>query len=132
MNNVVCISKSKEKEFLSLIKQDDDTFCVVINGKNICTLSEYLKIMSEEFSFPRPTSKNVDVYLDWMEDLSWIKQEKIVLFIEDFSCFLKDAPCEKIEIIELFKNNILLWWDEEVEYHVVEGKRRSFMVYLVD
>lgn len=33
MNDVVCISRSKEKEILSLIKQDGDTFCVIINGK---------------------------------------------------------------------------------------------------
>ena len=131
MNDIIHISKQKEQEILSLLKQDQNTFYVIINGKHVRTLPEYLKVMSEEFSFPIP-NKGVDGYMDWIEDLTWIEQENIVLFIEDFSHFLEEDPSRKTQMIELFRDKILPWWDGEVERYVVEGEKRSFQVYLVD
>jgi hypothetical protein len=34
-------------------------------------------------------------------------------------------------IIDLFKNEILPWWEYEVVNHVVDGTTRKFNVYLV-
>lgn len=131
MNEILHISKQKEQEILASLKRDQNTFYVIINGKQVRTLPEYLKVMSEEFSFPIP-SKGVDGYMDWIRDLMWIEQENIVLFIEDLPHFLEDDPSEKAEMIELFRDSILPWWDGEVELYVVEGEKRSFLVYLVD
>ena len=33
---------------------------------------------------------------------------------------------------ELLKETILVWWDEEVEKHVVGGEKKVFNVFLVD
>ncbi|MBD5093446.1 MAG: barstar family protein [Subdoligranulum sp.] len=131
MNDIIHISKQREQEILFLLKQNQNTFYVIINGKHIRTLPEYLKVMSEEFSFPIP-SKSVDGYLDWIRDLTWIEQENIVLFIENFSHFLEDDPSQKAKMIKLFRDSILPWWDGDVERYVVEGEKRSFQVYLVD
>lgn len=52
----------------------------------------------------------MDRFLDWIRDLSWLDSSKIEL------------------IIKL----ILPYWDEIVLYTTVEGKRKEFIVYLVN
>ncbi len=131
MNKIVYITGSQEQNFLFSLQQKKDVFFVRIDGKNIPTLSNYLKEISEKFAFPMPC-KTLDGYMDWIRDLSWITQDDIIIFIDNFSLFLSKDLEKRQEILCLFKREILPWWDEQVRSYVIEGKRRNFTVFLVD
>jgi Barstar (barnase inhibitor). len=132
MENKICFVNSKEMEKIKkLFSNEDSMFCVEINGKNIQKLSEYLFIMSRVFKFPYP-SVNLDGYNDWMTDLDWLEKDEYILIISNFTEFMKDDLDMKNQIIKDFKEDILPWWQGEVEQYMVGGKAKPFHVYLVD
>ena len=83
---------------------------VEINGNQCYKLADYLKIMSDSFDFPIE-AKSMDGYNDWMRDLSWIEEKKIVIIISNYTDFLKDDPSSKENIPYNFEHTIFSWWD---------------------
>ena len=101
-------------------------FMVEINGNKCYKLADYLKIMSDSFDFPIE-AKSMDGYNDWMRDLSWIEEKKIVIIISNYTDFLKDDPSSKENIPYNFEHTIFPWWDGGYVGCVVGGdelKRR--------
>jgi predicted SnoaL-like aldol condensation-catalyzing enzyme len=113
------------------IPKEDSLYIAEINGNDIQNLQDYLNTINELFKFPIPT-RGLDGYLDWMRDLDWLHKEGYVLIINYFSFFLKDDPSLKSKIVSTFVDTILPFWQDEVTKVVVEGKAKSFIVYLVD
>lgn len=69
---------------------------------------------------------------DCLTDLSWIKAEEYTFILENYDSFLKGDLSSKDLFLEILKEDILPWWEFDVEKHVVGGKVKSFQVYIVD
>lgn len=111
-------------------KISQNTKAITIDGLKIQNLKEYFKTISEKFSFPNENERlNYSAYTDWLTDLSWLDSDSIALVIKNFSMFMRDEQKEKTMIMEIFKDDILPFWDKEVENSVVGGKRRDFNIY---
>ena len=67
-----------------------------------------------------------------MKDVSWLDTDSIILIISNFNLFLKGEHALKDDIIKDFEDYLLPFWEEEVETTVVDGKKKSFCVYLID
>ncbi len=123
-----------KKEY-ALIKErikTNNLYIVEIQGSEVQNLESYLGKVWEKFKFPQTGYVNHDAYLDWIRDLEWLNKDGYIMAIFDFSKFLMKSPELKNEIIEDFTDVVLPWWQGEVEKYVVEGKAKSFTVYLVN
>jgi hypothetical protein len=129
------VQKIDEEEFLIIKKKSEETdsvFLVVLDGKEIKSGNDYILHIQSLFKFPTSCIDNWDGYLDWIRDLSWLNKEEYILVINNFLQFLKDDIAMKQDIISLFEEVILPFWQEEVERVVVDGKPKPFNVYLID
>ena len=132
MNNKVIYTSSND---FNIIKEDltrnNKIFWVEIDGRNISNLSEYFFSISNLCIFPIP-ARSWAGYNDWKTDFTWIREDAIVIVINNFGCFLRSDLSSKVKVVEKFQNSILPWWEEDVMDHVVDGKTKKFTVYLVD
>ena len=80
-NEVKYISMQEVPQLKNKYQQDQDIFMVEINGSQCSKLADYLKIMTASFDFPIE-AKSMDGYNDWMRDLTWIEEKKIVVIMD--------------------------------------------------
>lgn len=130
-NEMVYVNQKEVWKMKRKIYANDDTFCVEIDGRKCSHLADYFIEISNKFQFPT-IAKGFDVYDDWITDLTWINQDKIVVIINNYTDFLRCDLLSKKKVLELFEQSILPWWDTEVCNCVVGGIPKSFTVYLVD
>lgn len=130
-NKIMYINQPALKDIIQKYNADPNTFCVEIEGKNCKDISDYLTEASIKLKFPM-ISKGIDGYEDWIRDLWWIEEENIVLVINHYKEFLCNDLDEKRMLVESFEDTVFPRWESEVCEHVVEGKPRSFMVYLIE
>ena len=130
-NKVYCASKEEMVGLREVFQKNNTLYVADINGSAIWSLQDYLNIMNDLFRFPIP-ARSLDGYLDWIRDLDWLNKDGYVLIINEFSKFLNKDLNMRNKIIEDFEKVVLPWWQEEVEKYVVEGRAKSFNVYLVD
>ena len=131
-NRVYTLCSDDIKELIHDASNSISTHLVEIYGKEILTWKDYIEIIEKAFRFPTQCTNNFDGYYDWMRDLDWLGKDHYVLVVHDFSHFLEQDQALKKEIIYGFNEVILPWWQEEVERCVVDGKAKSFNIYLVD
>ena len=128
--------KSINSKNLDLLKskllRDNKVLVVELAGDKIQSWVDYVSEVQSKFSFPTPCTDSVDRYLDWIRDLEWLEQEKVVMIINHFSEFCKENPSMKNEIMQDFEETILPFWQDEVREEFAGGEPRSFMVYIVD
>ena len=124
--NINCAEAKKIKKANS-----EFYFIAEINGKKIADLKDYLSIITQSFRFPTSVG-GLNGYIDWMTDLDWLNANGYILIIQSYNQFMQLDIENKSIVIRLFKENILPWWEEEVEKCVVNGKAKPFNVYLVD
>jgi hypothetical protein len=131
MKNQITYLKASE---FSKIKANFDkkAYIVNIDGAKIYNLKDYINEVWKAFKFPNTSYVNYYAYMDWIRDLSWINSSSYIFVINNFEELMKESSNEKKIIIDSLKNIILPWWESDVEKCVVEGKAKSFNVYLVD
>ena len=110
----------------------DGSLMIKINGKKINIWEEYAEHIETEMKFPTSCKNSYDVYLDWIQDLSWLGSiEDIYIVIDNYNYFMKKDEDLKKQIITDFEDIILPWWGKEVVECVMEGKAKKFNVYLI-
>jgi len=131
IENKVCSIAADE---LNRIRQEAkaiDAHLVEIQGDEIQSWDEYLDKIEIAFQFPNKWRVNISGYCDWMTDLDWLGKKSYILIIHDYSKFLmQDLECKKM-IMEIFNDEILPWWQKNIEKYVINGKSKPFNVYLV-
>ena len=105
---------------------------VIIDGRQVRYEGDFFNIMEMEFRFPRPCDGYMDIFLDWIMDLTWLEYDKITLVIKNKKEFLSNNFLFKVKVLTDFVEIVLPFWEEEVVRCVVEGKPKQFNVYLVD
>ena len=79
-----------------------------------------------------PDANNWSSITDWLTDLSWLKAEECTFIFENYDGFLKDDLSSKDLFLGILEEDVLPWWESDVEKHVVGGKVKSFQVYIVE
>lgn len=131
-NKKIILSSLEMEKIKSELMLNKDVFFVEINGNECQCLDDYLYIIWKIFMFPIE-KRSMDGYIDWICDLTWLDEDKkIIIVINNFSEFLKNDLKSRNIIIKDFEELILPWWETDVSEHVVGGKPRTFLVYLVD
>ena len=130
-NSIINVDLKTLETIIKSIK-NSNVYIVKIKGEMIQCWEDYIFEIQNKFNFPTSCLDSVDRYLDWMRDLQWIIEEKIVLVIYNYKCFLRNNTKLKNELILDFKEVILPYWEGEVKAEVVEGVPRSHTIYLVD
>ena len=67
----------------------DKYYVVLIDGEKATTLEDFLNQMYEKLNFPYKKYANYNAYLDWMRDLSWLKEKEVAIVILNFEYLLK-------------------------------------------
>lgn len=127
MNNELRLIKK-----LKINMKLDNKMRVIIDGRKVKSKNDFLKIMEESFLFPESCHGNLDIFMDYIRDLSWINHSKIELIVKNQSDFLRDDQNLRDMIIECFQEEILPYWQKEVLETMVHGKCKEFSVFLVD
>ncbi|MBQ6945250.1 MAG: hypothetical protein IJN43_13120 [Ruminococcus sp.] len=83
------------------------------------------------YGYSRDYFMNWERYEDWLTDLSWVKQNSIILIIKNYSKLLIEYSESKEYIMNNFKNVILPWWEKDVVMYMVGGRKRDFNIYLI-
>jgi hypothetical protein len=109
----------------------DSVFVVELDGDKIPKFLDYFYLMREIFKFPpidlRPS---LDGYHDWMCDLESDK-DGFLIVIRNYNKFLSRDKKAKQEVLRLFTDRILPWWEKDIIECVVDGEPKSFNVILV-
>ncbi len=124
-----------EKELNSIkqrIRNRRGIWVAEIDGSRVPAWKDYAHEIEKVFRFPTPCDKSMDVYLDWMTDLSWLNAQGYALIIKNVKDFMKSDLEKKEKVLRFFKEDILPFWQSGVEEYVVAGKAKPFNVYLVD
>jgi len=119
---------------LNNIRQEAETmgaYLVEIQGEETQSWDDYLDKIEVAFRFPNEWRVTIDGYIDWMQDLAWLEQDSYILLIHDYPQFLIQALETRKMVMEIFDNVILPWWQTDVEKYCIDGKAKSFNIYLV-
>ena len=97
IKNEIKSINSKDLDLLkSKLLRDNKVLVVELAGDKIQSWVDYVSEVQSKFSFPTPCTDSVDRYLEWIRDLEWLEQEKVVMIINHFSDFCKENPSMKI------------------------------------
>ena len=105
-------------------------FVANFDGKQIQNKEELFRFLEKNVGLP--DANNWSSITDWLTDLSWIKAEEYNFILENYDSFLKDDLSSKDLFLEILEEDILPWWECDVEKHVVGSKVKSFQVYIVE
>lgn len=128
-NTIIELSKEK-LVLLSKEIRKGNCYTIELDGEQIQSKEQFFQSMKEKFDLSDVSGW--DSLTDWMTDLSWIDSNCFKLVIYNYSEFLKDDMPAKELFIETFREDIILFWEKEVLDTVVDGKTKSFNVYLID
>lgn len=86
----------------------------ILNGKEILSVESFLDAIWNKLCFPEG-SHNVDAFLDWMRDLSWLKTSNVTIIIENFpELFSCNTELQNSLLID-FSAVILPFWENDAK-----------------
>ena len=132
MENKIIRVNSNEIEDANYQNYLKKAYVIKLYGEEIKTFTDYLSKIEELLRFPDSCEGNVDRYLDWIRDLSWLSYDEYVFIIYDFDESFEEHLHEKNLFLSLFDNIVLPWWDFDVEKHVVGGKKKKMTLFLIE
>lgn len=89
-----------------------------INASKTTTLREFYEAMAEVFEFPDYFGYNLDSFDEMINDLSWIENEKILIYFTDSDKFLEKERNENkiLTLLDLLDATCEEWkWAEPEE-----------------
>lgn len=105
---------------------------IILDGKRVKTKEDFLSVMEAAFSFSISCNGSLDAFMDYIRDLSWFEDSKIILIIKSQKYFLRNNNTLRKQIFQYFKEDILPFWEEGVLTEVVDGRCKKFTIYVVD
>jgi RNAse (barnase) inhibitor barstar len=115
----------KNTHFLIAKEQSDvktlflGAFIAHIDGRKATSLKEFYEEISTAMHFPEHDGKNLDALDDLLNDLEWIKEQKVIIYIENSAEWLAKEKSEEkllsvIDILDATAED-WKWMDEEEE-----------------
>ena len=118
-----------EKNYL-MVKCSND-FNLNIDGKKVQSERDAIEILANSFNIDDLQDGNWDALSDRFQRSNYIYPERINIFINNSRyLFIKDEN-SKNTFLEILSDTVS-WWKEDVERYIVDGKRKTFNVYLLD
>ena len=118
-----------EKNYL-MVKCSND-FNLNIDGKKVQSERDAIEILANSFNIDDLQDGNWDALADCLERPDYIIPDSINIFINNSrDLFIKDERSKNI-FLEILSDTVS-WWEEDVERYIVDGKRKTFNVYLLD
>ena len=118
-----------EKNYL-MVKCLND-FNLNIDGKKVQSERDAIEILAKSFNIDDLQDGNWDALSDRLQRSNYIHQERINIFLNNSNdLFIKDVN-SKNTFLEILSDTVS-WWEEDVERYIVDGKRKTFNVYLLD
>ena len=113
-----------------MVKCSND-FNLNIDGKKVQSERDAIEILAKSFNINDLQDGNWDALFDRLQRSNYIHPERINIFINNSrDLFIKDAN-SKNTFLEILSDTVS-WWEEDVERYIVDGKRKTFNVYLLD
>ena len=113
-----------------MVKCSND-FNLNIDGKTVQSEKDAVQILAEGFNIDDLQDGNWDALADRLERPNYIIPDNINIFINNSrDLFIKDEN-SKNTFLEILSDTVS-WWEEDVERYIVDGKRKTFNVYLLD
>ena len=123
--------KITKLEKIYLIFKFSGYFNLNIDGKTVQSEKDAVQILAEGFNIDDLQDGNWDALADRLERPDYIIPDSINIFINNSrDLFIKDEN-SKNTFLEIL-SDIVSWWEEDVERYIVDGKRKTFNVYLLD
>lgn len=113
-NHIKKIATQEIELIKKLCSHNNRLYLAEMDGKKINKLDGYISEMNLLFKFQIP-SRTLNGHLDWMKDLEWLNKDGYIFIINNYSQFMKDNPMDKQLVYEIFYEDILPFWDDEVE-----------------
>ena len=123
-NKIHYILKQNIDEILS-----SEDFVILFDGKKIRNKNELFRFLKETIDLP--DSDNWSSIIDWLTDLSWLKADKYAFVFDNYNSFLADDLVSKELFLEILKEEVLPWWENDAKKYVVGGVSKSFQVYII-
>ena len=123
-NKIHYILKQKIDEILS-----SEDFVILFDGKKIRNKNELFRFLKDTIDLP--DSDNWSSIIDWLTDLSWLKVDKYAFVFDNYNSFLVDDLVSKELFLEILKEDVLPWWENDAKKYVVGGVAKSFQVYII-
>ena len=118
-----------EKNYL-MVKSFND-FNINIDGKKVQSERDAIEILAKSFNIDDLQDGNWDALSDRLQRSNYIHPERINIFINNSKyLFIKDEN-SKNTFLEILSDTVS-WWKEDAERYIVDGKRKTFNVYLLD
>lgn len=106
------------KEETDIRKNFLGAFVAQIDGKKSGSIRDFQEQIAQAMAFPEEPAKNLEELDAMLNDLQWIKEQKVIIYIEQSSDWLsKEKSEEKIlSIIDIFDATAEDWkWMDEEE-----------------
>lgn len=106
-------------------------FCIQLDGKEIKNYQDFILEMQKKMYFPRDCQGNIDRYLDWMRDLSWIQSETICIQILNSNYLMTGNATDRKKTLDDFNRIIIPFWKYDAESFIVGGKKKNVILKLI-
>ena len=106
------------KSGAAIKKSFPNTFIGQIDGQKAASMKDFQEQIGLALKFPDYSGKNLDALDEMLNDLEWIKEEKIIIYISNSSEWLsKERSEEKIfSVLDIFDATAEDWkWMDEEE-----------------
>lgn len=124
---------SADSEKVSELKemmQKDDAIGVVLQGSQYNRIEDLYSDISTQLRFPQ-TATNLDEFCDEIEDLSWLKQEKIIILLYTVPNMLEDDKNAYKEFANEFRGIMKKWEGHPRDNRADQILARSIDLYMV-
>lgn len=93
-------------------------FIAHIDGRKATSLKEFYDEISTAMHFPEYDGKNLDALDEMLNDLEWIKEQKVIIYIENSADWLAKEKSEEklLSVIDILDATAEDWkWIDEEE-----------------
>lgn len=131
VKNELIVYSTESAEKYKAIKADPILLHFSVDGSTCPDRKSFFDKVGQTMSFPSPVGSKFSAFTDWMTNLSWLPEEKgICLEVTEFDKVLRDEPRWKQTLVDVFQEDILPFWEDEVIKVMKGGKRRQFYILL--
>lgn len=128
MDMLKIIDKQQQEELIFTLPKEAEV--IFLDGKLLQEEESSINYICEAFEIDRKVTNWAGLN-DVLGDSGWIRSDIIYVFLTNHQLMFSDKSDLRDVVLSILSNNIE-WWAGDVEKYVVEGKRKSFNVYLVD
>lgn len=117
-NIKICNLTKSEVCYKLYLESQSDAYISYLRGKRCKTEDDFLIEVSASFQFPYYYGENWAAFDECINDLEWLKFEKIFIVFDDFSLSFREQEW----IQKKLQDRIIQYFTSAIEYWESEGK----------